>query len=203
MPNFTMQPNEQLDLPIVGEYLYIESGKVQVTVQPAGQTYDLQERDKIKVSPYEHLTIVSRSEAVQTVSIRAGLGDFIPAGHGKEVSVVGGVSIKEPVDLAAGTKLITMPAKELNDHADLTIPPLSRKRLVAANDRQKLIIQIDASELVLCRVGSAGVSAGRGMRIYGGDGQIGTLTLDLSGEIWAYNEHGSVSAQLSIVELVE
>lgn len=116
--------------------------------------------------------------------------------------------IKEPIQVTAsatvenGTVHVISGAN-LVISDDVTINAGQAKRLSGLNsERKALLVQVISSSRTQLRLGDSSVSQGRGIVLAGSISAPGSMPVETSGELWAFNE-SSEPATISVMEVAK
>lgn len=116
--------------------------------------------------------------------------------------------IKEPIQVTAsatvenGTVHVISGAN-LAISDDVTINAGQAKRLSGLNsERKALLVQVISSSRTQLRLGDSSVSQGRGIVLAGSISAPGSMPVETSGELWAFNE-SSEPATISVMEVAK
>ena len=86
---------------------------------------------------------------------------------------------------------------------DVTINAGQAKRLSGLNsERKALLVQVISSSRTQLRLGDSSVSQGRGIVLAGSISAPGSMPVETSGELWAFNE-SSEPATISVMEVAK
>jgi len=178
----TIAAGLQADIPVKGNFVFIQSSNLPVNVRAERREVGLKEGGgaDIEVSmgnrqaqgyhrDFDHLLLTNRNASSITVTILAGYGSY-----------------QAPL-----TTISTGGNNTLGDAADVTAGAAATSLSAADGDRTKIHIKALATNTVNFRVGSATITATRGAQLQPGEG----LTLETAAEVFIIREGaGTVNA---------
>lgn len=213
-----MQPGESLEFPASGQHVRVDKGSKVHIKTDMNEIAPVYERDSVTFKSFNNITITFQGVAAELVEVRVSDGRIVSAGDGAVMAISSqgnGVTLLNPEAIALGSLDVTVGdvgitgevvsknvATTLADVPDIPVAAGQSATLSVANaNRQELIIQaVGGDQLSHARIGGSTVATGRGLKIYGGNGVEGSLTLNSSGLVRVYNE-GPEQMTFSVVEV--
>ena len=158
---------------------------------------------------FSQVTITNESDC-EDIELLSSDVPFAAGVDASRIALSGGEldRIKEPIKVTAsatvenGTMHVISGAN-LSTNDDVTIEAGQAKRLSSLNsERKALLVQVISPSRTQLRLGDSTVSNGRGVVLAGSMSAPGSMPIETSGELWAFNESGE-EATVSVMEVAK
>ncbi|SHO54479.1 hypothetical protein [Vibrio quintilis] len=197
-----IKPNHQTSIAVGGKgrYLIVRSTSAPVFISADGlRPQRLQTGDRINVEQFNQMFVEHRQTSDVNFDYQISDLEHKPAATDDIVirRIVEPIQFEAHVSVNDGLKVQEITPSLMTALDDVTLPPGQSVRLTAGGFRQ-VTVQVISDELTPVRIGGGTVSATRGLLVLGSKSAIGSLSVDFSGAVHAYNASDK-TAKLTIV----
>jgi len=219
----TLEPGESRQYNEAGNWVRIDAGDSIKIVTGAGRAAEMKTGETIEFPDFSTITITSMADTAQLVELRVLGGQLLSDGSQPEMRIsqaANGVNVLNASDIGNAITVETgnivvdnvkvnnrvALAREqlgLSDRPDVVIQPGQTVGLVSANTaRAGVIVQAEATELCMLRIGGATVGPTAGVKLPCGGGLLGAQQFAVTGALRCHNA-GSVAVTVSVNEVIE
>ncbi|CAM3708490.1 hypothetical protein VA7868_02928 [Vibrio aerogenes CECT 7868] len=186
-----VKPSQQIAISVGGRgrYLIVRSTSAPVFISADGlRPQRLQTGDRINVEQFEQMFIEHHQSDDVNFDYQISDLEHKPAATDDIVirRIVEPIQFEAHVKVDDGLKVKTILPAQMSTFDDITIQPGESVRLTAGGFRQ-VTIQVISDEMTKVRIGDKSTGANRGLLVMGSKSAIGSLSIDYTGELYAYN----------------
>ncbi|WFB46727.1 hypothetical protein [Vibrio coralliilyticus] len=183
-----------------GQYLIVRSTSAPVFIGADNlKPQRLETGDRINVAEFDQMFLEHKMDRDVTFDYQISDIEVRPASTSGLVvqRIIEPIEFSATVKVADGLKTEALSPSSMTTTPDLTIAPGTRKKITSGGFRQ-VSIQVISDSVTTLRIGDFNVAADRGLLVMGSQHATGALSLDFTGELYAYNTSPS-TARLSLV----
>lgn len=199
-----LQPN--VDTPIAvggrGKYLIVRQTSAPVFVAADGLSPQrLESGDRVNVLEFEKMFLSHRQSYAVDFDYQISDLEHKPASTSGLVvqRIIEPIHFEATVKVQDGLKVATIAPQQMTTKPDITIEPQNKVKISAGGAHQ-ITVQVISDEMTSVRLGDFNVTSNRGLLVYGSQITPGSMTLNCSGELYAYNASQS-KARISVMEV--
>ncbi|CAM3990630.1 hypothetical protein VA7868_04613 [Vibrio aerogenes CECT 7868] len=172
-----------------GRYLIVRASSAPVYVSTDTlRPQRLQTGDRINVEQFNELFVEHHQSGDVTFDYQISDLEHKPAATDDIVirKIIEPIQFEAHVKVDDGLQVKTILPAQMSTFDDITIQPGERVRLTRGGFHQ-VTIQVISDEMTKVRVGDVNAGASRGLLVMGSKSAIGSLSIDYTGELHAYN----------------
>jgi len=199
-----LQPNTDTPISVGGrgKYLIVRQTSAPVFIYADGLSPQrLESGDRINVLEFEKMYLNHRQTSAVDFDYQISDLEHKPASTSGLVvqRIIEPIQFEASVKVDDGLKVSIISPKQMSTHPDIEIAPQSKFKLSSGGAHQ-ITVQVISDELTAVRVGDFNVAGNRGLLVTGNQHATGSISLDFSGELYAYNT-SKTKARLAIFEV--
>lgn len=183
-----------------GKYLIVRTTSAPVFISADNlKPQRLESGDRINVTEFDKMFLEHRQSQTVTIDYQISDAEIRPAStSGIEVQrIVEPIQFRATVSVKDGLKVEPLSPNTLTTTPDIEIAP-NTKMKIGNSGFKKVSVQVISDDVTTLRIGDFSVASNRGLLVMGSKQATGALSLDFSGELYAYNASQS-TARLSVV----
>ena len=206
-----LQINGTTNFDVEGRYLEVRSATGEIEISgnglavmrlSSGEQVDLHDIEKIKVRNVSGSANIVDLQTFSHLKVGNSVTDVAITNIPSIQRIEEAIQVTAQATVENGTMHVIL-GTTIADSPDISINAKSKKLLLAANsDRKAVLIQVISSKKTQLRIGGVSVTAGRGAVVAGSINAIGSMPIETSGAIYAFNE-SSEQAKVAIVEILK
>ncbi|KUI99923.1 hypothetical protein VRK_06360 [Vibrio sp. MEBiC08052] len=186
-----LQPNTETPISVGGrgKYLIVRSTTAPVFISADGlKPQRLESGDRIQVTEFENMFLTHHSPDTVNFDYQISDLEHKPASTSGLVvqRIIEPLKFNAKVTVTDGQKVELISPSAMTTQPDIEIAAGEKARLTTGGYRQ-LTIQVISDEVTTLRIGDFNVSSNRGLMVMGSSNAVGSVSLDFSGELYAYN----------------